>query len=195
VTEVALPHTPHAIATYYLVATAEASSNLGRYDGVRFGHRAAGVKTLQELYARSRSEGFGKEVQRRIMLGTFALSAGYYEAWYGKAQKVRTLIVRDFEKAFESVDVLALPTSPVPPFKLGEKLDDPLKMYLVDALTLPCSLAGLPGLSLPNGFTADGLPLGLQLIGKAFDEATLFRAAWAYEHDHPHGEKAPGGFA
>ena len=191
VSEVALPHTPHAIATYYLVATAEASSNLGRYDGVRYGHRAANVKTLPELYARSRSEGFGREVQRRIMLGTFALSAGYYDAWYGKAQKVRTLIVRDFEKAFASVDVLLLPTSPVPPFKLGEKLADPLQMYLVDAMTLPCSLAGLPGLSIPDGFTADGLPLGLQLIGKAFDEATLLRAAWAYEHDHPHGEKAP----
>lgn len=191
VSEVALPHTAHAIATYYLVATAEASSNLGRYDGVRFGHRAQGVKTLGELYARSRSEGFGPEVQRRILLGTFALSAGYYEAWYGKAQKVRTLIVRDFEKAFESADVLLLPTSPVPPFKLGERVKDPLQMYLVDAFTLPCSLAGLPGLSLPGGFTEGGLPLGLQLIGRRFDEATLLRAAWAYEHAHPFGEKAP----
>ncbi|MGA9525157.1 MAG: Asp-tRNA(Asn)/Glu-tRNA(Gln) amidotransferase subunit GatA [Myxococcaceae bacterium] len=182
--EVSLPHTRHALATYYIVAPAEASANLARYDGVRYGHRTEHPKGLRELYAQSRAEGFGPEVKRRIMLGTYALSAGYYDAYYLKAQKVRTLIRQDFTRAFEQVDVLLSPTSPVPPFKLGEKVDDPLAMYLMDVLTIPVNLAGLPGISLPCGFTSSGLPIGLQLIGRAFDEARLLRIARAFEREH-----------
>ena len=192
VVEVSLPHLPHAVAAYYLVATAEASSNLARYDGVRYGHRAGGAKTLDALYTRSRTEGFGAEVRRRILLGTFALSAGYYDAWVKKAQAVRTLVRRDFEAALQAADVLLLPASPVPPWRLGEKLDDPLAMYLLDVFTLPCNLAGLPGLSMPGGFTRGGLPLGLQLLGRAFDEATLLRAARAFEAAHDFSRRAPG---
>jgi aspartyl-tRNA(Asn)/glutamyl-tRNA(Gln) amidotransferase subunit A len=183
VTEVSLPHTQHALATYYVIAPCEASSNLGRYDGVRFGHRARDAKTLKELYEKSREEGFGPEVKRRIMLGTFALSSGYYDAYYRKAQQVRTLIRRDFEAVFERVDVLLSATSPVLPWRLGEKLDDPLAMYLMDVLTLPCNLAGLPGLSLPCGVSSSGLPIGAQLLGRAFDEATVLRVAAALEAD------------
>ena len=177
---VSLPHTCHAVATYYLLATAEASSNLARYDGVRYGRRAAG-ETLYDLYARSRGEGFGPEVKRRIMLGTFALSAGYHDAYYGKASQIRTLIRRDFDAAFQDVDVLVTPTSPTTAFRLGERLEDPLQMYLADIFTIPCNLAGLPGLSLPCGFDAAGLPIGLQLLGRAFDEAQLMRIGAAYE--------------
>jgi aspartyl-tRNA(Asn)/glutamyl-tRNA(Gln) amidotransferase subunit A len=179
--DIDLPHASWAIPVYYLVATAEASSNLARYDGVRYGHRTARAATLQTMYSRTRDEGFGAEVKRRIMLGTYVLSAGYYDAYYFKAQQVRTLIRRDYDAAFESVDVVAMPTSPTPAFKLGEKVDDPLQMYLADVFTVSANLSGLPAISVPCGFTEGGLPVGLQLTGRAFDEPTLFRAAGAYE--------------
>jgi aspartyl-tRNA(Asn)/glutamyl-tRNA(Gln) amidotransferase subunit A len=179
VREVSLPHAQYAIATYYLIATAEASSNLARYDGVRFGRRAEAA-TLGEMYRRTRSEGFGAEVKRRILLGTYVLSAGYYEAYYRKAMKVRTLLRRDFEQAFAGCDVLAGPTTPELAFRLGEKTGDPLRMYLSDIYTVSANLAGIPGLSLPCGF-AEGLPVGLQLLGRPLDEATLLRAADAYQ--------------
>lgn len=181
VRDVSLPNTPHALAAYYLIATSEASSNLARYDGVRFGHRTKDPRNLRELYLRSRAEGFGAEVKRRIMLGTFALSSGYYDAYYVKAQKVRTLIRRDFERAFEEVDVLLSATSPVPAWRLGEKLDDPLAMYLMDVLTIPCNLAGLPGISVPMAPTPSGLPTGLQILGRPFDEARVLDVAFAWE--------------
>jgi aspartyl-tRNA(Asn)/glutamyl-tRNA(Gln) amidotransferase subunit A len=181
IVSVSLPHTQYAISTYYLIATAEASSNLARFDGVRYGHRTAAPADLQTLYARSRGEAFGLEVARRIMLGTFALSAGYQDAYYGKAAQVRTLIRRDFEAAFAQVDALVTPTSPTTAFPLGERLADPLQMYLADIFTIACNLAGLPGLSMPCGFDAAGLPIGLQLLGRPFDEAGLFRIAAAYE--------------
>ena len=167
IVDVSLPHTKYAVATYYLICTAEASSNLARYDGVRFGHRAEQPAGSARHVRRTRHQGFGAEVKRRIMLGTFALSAGYYDAYYRKAQRVRTLIRRDFEQAFERCDVIARPTSPVPAFKLGERVDDPLQMYLADVFTISCNLAGSAGLSLPCGFTAQGLPIGLQLHGPA----------------------------
>jgi aspartyl-tRNA(Asn)/glutamyl-tRNA(Gln) amidotransferase subunit A len=179
--EVSLPHTRFSLATYYVIATAEASANLARYDGVRYGHRAASPASLEDLYTRSRAEGFGPEVKRRIMLGTFALSAGYHDAYALKAQQVRTLIRRDFERVFQSVDVLLSAPSPVPAWTLGELLDDPLAMYLMDVLTLPCNLAGLPGLSVPVGLSSKGLPLGVQLMGRPFEEATLLSAGRALE--------------
>ena len=182
--DVSLPHTKYALAAYYLIAPAEASSNLARYDGIRYGLRDAQARGLKDLYSQSRERGFGAEVKRRIMLGTYALSAGYYDAYYLKAQQVRTLIREDFTRVFADVDAVLSPTSPVPAFKLGEKLDDPLAMYLVDVFTLPCNLAGLPGLSLPCGFTARGLPIGLQILGKPFDEARLLRIARAFEREH-----------
>jgi aspartyl-tRNA(Asn)/glutamyl-tRNA(Gln) amidotransferase subunit A len=163
------------------VATAEASSNLARYDGVRYGLRSHGVKTLSEMYRRSRDEGFGAEVKRRIMLGTYALSAGYYDAYYLKAQKVRTLLTRDFEQAFSKVDAIVTPTSPTAAFRLGEKSNDPLAMYLADIYTVTADLAGIPGISVPCGKTKDKLPIGLQILGKHFDEATILRVAHAYE--------------
>jgi aspartyl-tRNA(Asn)/glutamyl-tRNA(Gln) amidotransferase subunit A len=178
---VSLPHTPYAIPTYYLIATAEASSNLARYDGVRYSHRAREVKTLSEMYRRSRDEGFGAEVKRRIMLGTYALSAGYYDAYYLKAQKVRTLLTRDFEQAFQKVDAIVTPTSPTAAFRLGEKSNDPLAMYLADIYTVTADLAGIPGISVPCGQTREKLPIGLQILGKHFDEATILRIAHAYE--------------
>ena len=178
---VSLPHTPYAIPTYYLVATAEASSNLARFDGVRYSHRAHGVRTLSEMYRRSRDEGFGAEVKRRIMLGTYALSAGYYDAYYLKAQKVRTLLTRDFEEAFTKVDAIVTPTSPTAAFRLGEKSNDPLSMYLADIYTVTADLAGIPGISVPCGETKEKLPIGLQILGKHFDEATILRVAHAYE--------------
>ncbi|WP_255470980.1 amidase family protein, partial [Myxococcus sp. CA010] len=165
-------------------APAEASSNLARYDGVRFGLRAKDARSLRDVYALTREQGFGAEVKRRIMLGTFALSSGYYDAHYLRAQKVRTLIREDFTRAFQQVDALVSPTSPVPAFKLGEKVEDPLSMYLMDIYTLPCNLAGLPGLSVPCGFTKAGLPVGLQILGRPFDEAGLLRIARAYEREH-----------
>lgn len=183
VEEVSLPHSEYAIATYYIVATAEASSNLARYDGVRYGYRAARRGDLGTMYRLTRSEGFGEEVKRRIMLGTYVLSAGYYDAYYLKAGKVRTLIRRDYEKAFEKVDVLMGPTTPTPPFKLGEKTADPLKMYLSDIYTVTANLAGIPGLSLPCAFTETGLPIGVQLLGPHFQEGLLLRAGHALESD------------
>jgi aspartyl-tRNA(Asn)/glutamyl-tRNA(Gln) amidotransferase subunit A len=188
--KVSLPTTNYALAAYYLIAPAEASSNLARYDGVKYGYRAPGGKDLIQMYGRTRAEGFGPEVKRRIMLGTYALSAGYYEAYYGKAQRVRTLVRRDFQQAFERVDILACPTAPNVAFKLGEK-GDPLQMYLCDVFTIPVNLAGLPGLSLPCGFTQSGLPIGLQLIGKPFDESTLLSAAYAFEQATPWHARAP----
>ena len=188
--KVSLPHTAYALAAYYLIAPAEASSNLARYDGVKYGYRAVGGKDLIQMYGLTRAEGFGPEVKRRIMLGTYALSAGYYEAYYGKAQRVRTLVRRDFQQAFERVDVLVCPTAPNVAFKLGEK-EDPLQMYLCDIFTIPVNLAGLPGLSLSGGFTLSGLPIGLQLIGKPFDETTLLRAAYAYEQATPWRGRVP----
>jgi aspartyl-tRNA(Asn)/glutamyl-tRNA(Gln) amidotransferase subunit A len=180
VVPVSLPHTEYAIPTYYIVATAEASSNLARYDGVRYGFRAKG-NTLSEMYRRSRDAGFGMEVKRRIMLGTYALSAGYYDAYYLKAQKVRTLLTRDFDEAFKKVDVIAAPTAPTPAFKLGEKVNDPLAMYLADIYTVTANLAGIPGISIPCGESREKLPIGLQLFGRHFDEATVLRVAAAYE--------------
>jgi len=191
VKRISLPHTRHALATYYVIACSEASSNLGRYDGVRYGHRTADPKTLRELYNKSRSEGFGDEVKRRIMLGTFALSAGYYDAYYVKAQRVRTLIKRDFDEAFKTVDVILSPTSPVAPWALGEKLDDPLAMYLADVMTLPTSLAGLPAVSVPAGFTANHLPIGAQVVGPAWGEALILRVARALERETRFFEKGP----
>jgi len=177
IVDVSLPHTEYAVPVYYLIATAEASSNLARYDGVRYGFRAEEAGNLKEMYSRTRDQGFGAEVKRRIMLGTYALSAGYYDAYYGKAQKVRSLIERDFRNAFTSCDVIATPTAPTPAFKLGEKTDNPLEMYLSDIYTITANLAGVPGISLPCGFSSKGLPIGIQLIGRQFDEATLLRAA------------------
>jgi len=181
VSEVSLPHTEYAVATYYLLATAEASSNLARYDGVKYGLRSGGGGDLPTMYMQTRSAGFGIEVKRRIMLGTYALSAGYYDAYYLKAQKVRTLIKEDFDQVFQTIDVIATPTAPMAAFKLGEKIGDPLQMYLSDIFTIPVNLAGLPGLVLPCGFTAAGLPVGLQLIGRPFEETVLLRAGYAFE--------------
>lgn len=179
--EVTLPHSKYAVATYYLIASSEASSNLSRFDGVRYGVRSDNAKNIIDLFKMSRSEGFGEEVKRRIMLGTFALSAGYYDAYYKKAQKVRTLIKNDFDKVFEKYDVILGPTNPTPAFKIGEKTNDPLTMYLEDILTIPVNLAGVPGISVPCGFSSEGLPIGLQIIGKYFDESTVYRVAHAYE--------------
>ncbi|MDH3453559.1 MAG: Asp-tRNA(Asn)/Glu-tRNA(Gln) amidotransferase subunit GatA [Desulfuromonadales bacterium] len=179
--EVSLPHTAYAVACYYLIATAEASSNLARYDGVRFGLRADNAENLIDMYMQSRAAGFGAEVKRRIMLGTYALSSGYYDAYYLKAQKVRTLIRQDLLNAFEKVDTLLTPVAPTPAFALGEKLNDPLQMYLSDIYTIPANLAGTCAMSLPCGFSAHGLPIGLQLIGKPFEEAALLRTAHAFE--------------
>ena len=187
--EVALPHAPHAVAAYYVVATAEASSNLARYDGVRYGLRVSAPE-LRRMYGETRDRGFGPEVKRRIILGTFVLSAGYYDAYYLRAQQVRTLIRRDFEEAFRACDVLALPTTPTPAFLLGEKTDDPLQMYLADIFTVPANLAGIPGLSLPCGFV-DGLPVGFQLLGRPFDESTLLRAGHAYQQRTAHHRARP----
>ncbi|MGH9314092.1 MAG: Asp-tRNA(Asn)/Glu-tRNA(Gln) amidotransferase subunit GatA [Vicinamibacterales bacterium] len=184
IVHVDLPHSRHAIAVYYLIATAEASSNLARYDGVRYGRRAPldATDTLVAMYERTRQAGFGPEVKRRIMLGTYVLSAGYYDAYYLKAQQVRTLIRQDFDRALASADVVALPTSPTPAFRFGERTADPLKMYLADVFTVSAPLAGLPAISVPCGF-ADRLPVGLQLVGRPFDEATIFRIAHAYERE------------
>jgi aspartyl-tRNA(Asn)/glutamyl-tRNA(Gln) amidotransferase subunit A len=181
IVEISLPHTEYAVAVYYIVAPAEASSNLARFDGVKFGHRASDVNGLIDMYKQTRSEGFGPEVKRRIMLGTYALSAGYYDAYYLKAQKVRTLIANDFKEAFKKCDVIVTPTTPTTAFGIGEKNDDPLQMYLSDVLTISCNLAGIPGISIPCGFSKAGLPIGLQILGNHFDEATILKAAHAYE--------------
>ena len=178
--EVSLPHTGYAIATYYILATSEASSNLARYDGVKYGFRESG-KDLIEMYMNTRAKGFGPEVKRRIMLGTYALSSGYYDAYYKKAQQVRTLIKNDFDNAFKEVDAVVTPTMPTPAFRIGEKAADPLQMYLSDIFTISVNLAGVPGISIPCGFTGDNLPVGLQIIGRHFDEATVLKIAYAYE--------------
>jgi aspartyl-tRNA(Asn)/glutamyl-tRNA(Gln) amidotransferase subunit A len=179
------------LSTYYILAPAEASSNLARYDGVRYGYRATCEGGLIEMTSKTRAEGFGAEVKRRIMIGTYALSAGYYEAYYGKAQKVRTLIRRDFEEAFSKVDAILTPTAPTPAFRLGEKMGDPLTMYLSDIFTIPCNLAGIPGISVPCGMSAEGLPIGAQLLGNLFREETLFTAAAAIERALPLPRLAP----
>ncbi|MEW6221392.1 MAG: Asp-tRNA(Asn)/Glu-tRNA(Gln) amidotransferase subunit GatA [Thermodesulfobacteriota bacterium] len=181
VIEVSLPHTRYCVAAYYLIAPAEASSNLARFDGVRYGHRVTGAEDLLDMYRRSRSQGFGPEVKRRIMIGTYALSAGYYDAYYKKASQVRTLLIRDFKAAFDQADVLASPVAPTPAWPLGAKVDDPLAMYLSDILTISANLAGLPGLSVPCGRSSQGLPIGLQLMADHFQEETLLKAAYAFE--------------
>ncbi|TET47063.1 Asp-tRNA(Asn)/Glu-tRNA(Gln) amidotransferase subunit GatA [Candidatus Aerophobetes bacterium] len=183
VEEVSLPHTEYAIATYYLIATAEASSNLARYDGVGYGLRTREGNNLVEMYKKSRQEGLGEEVKRRIMLGTYILSKGYYEDYYGRARKVRTLVRQDFEEVFQSHDAVVTPVSPTVAFKIGEKIDDPLKMYLSDIFTISANLAGIPGISIPCGYSREGLPIGLQILTKAFDETTLLRVAYAYEQN------------
>jgi len=179
---ISLPHTRYAVPTYYLVATAEASSNLARFDGVRYAYRSKAARSLSQMYRNSRDEGFGAEVKRRIMLGAYALSAGYYDAYYLKAQKVRTLLTRDFENAFQSVDAIVTPTTPTPAFKLGEKADDPLAMYLADIYTVTADLVGIPGISVPCGRSKSGLPIGVQILGRHFDEATILRLGHAVEH-------------
>ena len=181
--EIELPHAPFAISTYYVIATAEASSNLARYDGVRYGFRAEGARNVREMYEKTRSQGFGPEVKRRIMLGTYVLSAGYYDAYYLKAQQVRTLVRRDYDNAFETVDAVVMPTSPTAAFRIGEKVEDPLSLYLTDVFTVSANLAGLPAISVPCGLTPDNLPIGLQLTGRPFDEATLLRIGDSYERD------------
>jgi len=188
--EVSLPHTDYAVATYYLLASSEASSNLARFDGVRYGVRAENPDNLIDMYVKSRSQGFGDEVKRRIMLGTYALSSGYYDAYYLKAQKVRTLIKQDFDQVFANYDVIIGPTAPTTAFPIGSQVDDPLTMYLNDIVTIPVSLAGVPAISVPCGL-ADGLPVGLQIIGKAFDEATVLRVAHAYEQNTEHHKLRP----
>ncbi|WP_337019784.1 Asp-tRNA(Asn)/Glu-tRNA(Gln) amidotransferase subunit GatA [Oceanobacillus massiliensis] len=189
--EVSLPHSKYAVATYYLLSSSEASANLARFDGVRYGVRSENADNMIDMFKKSRSEGFGQEVKRRIMLGTFALSSGYYDAYYKKAQKVRTLIKNDFDKIFEEYDVIIGPTTPTPAFKVGEKTDDPLTMYANDILTIPVNLAGVPGISIPCGFSAEGLPIGLQIIGKYFDESTVFRTAHAFEQATEHHKQRP----
>ena len=180
--EISLPHTEYAVATYYIICTAEASSNLARYDGVKYGMRVEG-KDIIDMYKKTRMKGFGKEVKRRIILGTYVLSSGYYDAYYGKAGKVRTLIRRDFEQAFEKCDIIVTPVSPTTAFKIGEKVEDPLQMYLSDIFTIPVNLAGLPGMSVPCGFDGAGLPVGLQIIGKPLDEARMLQTAFSLERD------------
>jgi aspartyl-tRNA(Asn)/glutamyl-tRNA(Gln) amidotransferase subunit A len=189
--EVSLPHSKYALAAYYLLSSSEASANLARFDGVRYGYRTPNADNLLDLYKKSRSEGFGDEVKRRIMLGTFALSSGYYDAYYKKAQQVRTLIKKDFEDVFEKYDVIIGPTTPTPAFKIGENIDDPLTMYVNDILTIPVNLAGVPGISVPCGFD-NGLPLGLQIIGKHFDEGTIYRVAHAFEQATDFHKQKPG---
>lgn len=189
--ETHLPHTDYAIATYYILATAEASSNLARYDGVQYGHRSKSFSNLIDLYFQTRAEGFGQEVKRRIILGTYVLSSGYYDAYYLKAQKARSLIKKDFDEAFKSCDAILTPTSPTCAFKLGERMEDPLKMYLSDIFTISTNLAGIPGISIPCGFSKDGLPVGLQILGKHFDESTLLRLAYAFEQATDFHKKKP----
>lgn len=190
VKKISLPHTEYAVAVYYIIAPSEASANLARYDGAKYGFRAE-CSDLYEQYAKTRGQGFGPEVKRRIMLGTYALSAGYYDAYYGKAQKVRTLITRDFEKAFKEVDVIAGPTAPTPAFRIGEKAQDPLQMYLSDIFTISSNLAGIPAVSVPCGFSKAGLPIGLQITGRAFDEASVLKAAYNYEKNTEWNKEHP----
>jgi len=188
--EASLPHTRYALAAYYIIAPSEASANLARYDGVKYGFSYQDTDNMWEAMEKTRQYGFGPEVKRRIMLGTYALSAGYYDAWYLKAQKVRTIIRQEFDQAFEKYDALVTPTSPTAPFKIGEKVDDPLQMYLSDVCTLPINIAGVPSISLPAGF-ADGLPIGMQIIGKPFSEETLLKIAYAYQQATEWHNKRP----
>lgn len=189
--EVSLPHTEYAVATYYILACAEASANLSRYDGVKYGYRSEHADNLMDMYTNTREEGFGEEVKRRILLGTFVLSSGYYDAYYLKGQKARTLIKQDFEEAYKKCDLMAGPIAPVPAFKLGEKLDDPLQMYLSDIFTISANLAGIPAISIPCGQSSNNLPIGLQLMGKHFDEATLLNVSHQYQHTTDHHLKHP----
>jgi aspartyl-tRNA(Asn)/glutamyl-tRNA(Gln) amidotransferase subunit A len=189
--ETSLPHSEYAVSVYYLLATAEASSNLARYDGARYGYRTETSKDLLEMYMKSRQEGFGPEVKRRIMLGTYALSSGYYDAYYKKAQQVRTLIKKDFDEAFQQVDLILAPTTPTPAFRFGEKTDDPIAMYLSDIFTISVNLAGIPALSLPCGFSKEGLPIGLQLLGKPFDEETILKVAYRFEQETNFHQRRP----
>jgi len=191
VQSVSLPHTEYAVAIYYIIATAEASSNLARYDGVRYGFRSKGYRDLMEMYTQSRARGFGKEVKRRIILGTYVLSAGYYEAYYRKASQVRTLIRKDFEDAFQKVDVIVAPTAPTPAFRIGEKTGNPLQMYLSDIHTIPVNMAGIPAISIPCGFNHEGLPIGLQIMGKHLDERMLLRVAYTFEQNTDFHLKKP----
>jgi aspartyl-tRNA(Asn)/glutamyl-tRNA(Gln) amidotransferase subunit A len=188
---VRLPNAEYALSAYYLLAPAECSSNLARYDGVRYGYRAEGASDVMEMNMRTRGAGFGDEVKRRIMLGTYSLSAGYYDAYYGQAQKVRTLVIRDFDKAFERFDLVVGPTSPTTAFRLGERTEDPLAMYLSDVFTIPSNLSGMPAISIPCGLAGDGLPIGFQLMGKFLDEATVLRAAFALEQDIGFADRPP----
>ena len=181
--EVSLPHTDYALAAYYVICTAEASSNLARYDGVRYGHRSGEHRGVVDMYRKTRTEGFGPEVKRRIMLGTYALSAGYYEAYYKKAAQVRRLVKQDFDEVFKACDVILTPISPTPAFRIGEKTADPLQMYLSDVFTIPVNMAGIPGISIPCGFSDEGLPIGLQILGRPFDEETVLRVAYAFEQN------------
>jgi aspartyl-tRNA(Asn)/glutamyl-tRNA(Gln) amidotransferase subunit A len=189
--EVTLPHTDHAVAAYYVIAPSEASSNLARYDGVKYGFRDKAQTDLLKMYRSTRSQGFGPEVQRRIILGTYALSAGYYDAYYGKASQIRTLIKNDFEKAFGSCDAILSPVAPTPAYPIGETLDDPLTMYLSDIFTLSANLAGIPGISVPCGFSDDGMPIGLQIMGRHFNEVALFKIARQFEQAVALGERKP----
>ncbi len=191
VVEVSLPHTEYCVAAYYIIAPSEASSNLARYDGVRYGLRVQEEGGLIDMYRATRDQGFGPEVKRRIIIGTYTLSAGYYDAYYRKAQQVRTMIRDDFTKAFEKVDIICAPTMPTPAFKIDEKMDDPLAMYLIDIYTISCNLAGLPGMSLPCGFTKSGLPIGMQILAKHFNEETIFKAAYAYEQSTEWHKRKP----
>ncbi len=191
VQRVSLPHTEYAVAIYYIIATAEASSNLARYDGVKYGFRSKGYRDLMEMYTQTRAKGFGKEVKRRIILGTYVLSAGYYEAYYRKASQVRTLIRKDFEEAFQKVDVIVAPTAPTPAFRIGEKTGDPLQMYLSDIHTIPVNMAGIPAISIPCGFNHEGLPIGLQIMGKHLDEGMLLRVAYTFEQNTDFHLKKP----
>jgi aspartyl-tRNA(Asn)/glutamyl-tRNA(Gln) amidotransferase subunit A len=191
VRRISLPHTEYAVAIYYIIATAEASSNLARYDGVKYGLRSKGYRDLMEMYSQTRAKGFGKEVKRRIILGTYVLSAGYYEAYYRKASQVRTLMRSDFEEAFHQVDVIIAPTAPTPAFRIGEKVEDPLQMYLSDIHTIPVNLAGIPAISIPCGFSRENLPIGLQMMGRHFDEGMLLRVAYTFEQNTDFHLKKP----
>lgn len=191
IVDINLPHTKYAVSAYYIIAPAEASSNLARFDGVQYGHRAAGAGNIIDMYKDTRSEGFGDEAKRRIMLGTYVLSSGYYDAYYIKALKVRTKIIKDFERAFEECDFIITPTSPTAAFKIGEKTGDPVSMYLSDVYTIPANLAGIPGISIPCGFTESGLPIGLQILAKAFEEETIFKAAHAFEQSTDFHKRKP----
>jgi aspartyl-tRNA(Asn)/glutamyl-tRNA(Gln) amidotransferase subunit A len=191
VRRISLPHTEYAVAIYYIICTAEASSNLARYDGVKYGLRSRGYRDLMEMYTQTRAKGFGKEVKRRIILGTYVLSAGYYEAYYRKASQVRTLMRSDFEEAFRQVDVIIAPTAPTPAFRIGEKVEDPLQMYLSDIHTIPVNLAGIPAISIPCGFSQENLPIGLQMMGKHFDEGMLLRVAYTFERNTDFHLKKP----